>query len=632
MRPWTAPVAGLVAFLLVSLVVAEAPAAVARGVKATYHAVPATRSGGALHGLAQAFDAWADEAARAFALGRPEQLAQLDVRLVASDPAPGQWHGSTTLNLAWTNLGGGLRYEVLAAPVGSGLSAAKLLTTVAGPSASADVGGDGEYTLWIRPVAHGAGRATAFGPFLVDASPPPAPVLQAPAAPPGYSFTVGWSSVTDRSGIGAYELQRRLAGAAWTTAATTGDTHVLEDQIGNGEYEYRVRALNGAGVPSPWSASAKVVVRAPMRSPGPGTMTYGVHANYTGFVHLWDLSSPSRYATINQVPSDVRSGYLGPEPAIETQNTTIQAIVAGVVGTRTNTLDIAEQLFIYLFNHADYDSAAAADPNHGFQRAGLTLDRGKGICGDLAVLYITLLRIAGVPARPVHGYLDNALSGIGGFHMWVEVWVGPANADRPWMTVDVSGVTGTYRPEDLFPYFGVFNPDYLALGDERNYHRYADGQWNTWARFRYTYSGAQPHVDDGSQVTDYDSEYGRLFFDTNTMKTLYVPCQHYAGNPEDPCPNEPAPAGYTRFYGMKGVSKKRIDFGARLTTALPSCLKVEVRYPEADTYGAVVPDQSAIYRVYTTSTSSSVQVGQPDADGWVTFLDGTNVQNACRNL
>lgn len=579
-----------------------------------------------------------DDVARVLAFGRPDVLIQSNLRLAtSSDPQPNEWHPSTVLDLAWTNLGHErIRYDVYVAPKDTPLSQATLTRTVAKPQANVTVPGDGDYTVWVRPRTDHPGRVSTFGPFRVDASPPATPLLTAPAEPPGYRFVLTWTAVTDVSGISRYELQRRLGETQWVNVSQPGATMHVEDQIGNGNYTYRVRAVNGAGVPSEWSEGVQVHVKALMTNPGPGTLTYGIHANYTGILRLWDLHDPSRYLSLAEVPADLRSRYLRSEPAIETGNKTLQDIVDGVLEGETNTLSIAEKLFIYLFDATEYDSTKASGSDSELQRAGLTLDIGRGICGDLAVLYITLLRIAGVPARPVHGYLDNALSGVGGFHMWVEVYVGPVDASHPWMSVDVSGVSGKFQPDDLFPYFGIFNPDYLALGNELNYDRFDDDQWNTWARFRYvTPQGSpKPTVRDASQVVDYESEPGRLFFDPVTKRTEYKACVNPVpgADPGEECRDEPAPPGYTRYYSMKGVSKKRIDFGARLESALPSCLKVELRYPFTDAFGSVLADQSAIYTVYENSVSSQARIGGGDPDGWVTFLDGTNTASACSRV
>jgi len=81
----------------------------------------------------------------------------------------------------------------------------------------------------------------------------------------------------------------------------------------------------------------------------------------------------------------------------------------------------------------------------GVQDPVLTLDRGSGSCRDLAVLMIAALRLRGIAARFVSGYLhladddrddgeEAAISG-GNTHAWVQVYVpGPG-----WVDFDPSG-------------------------------------------------------------------------------------------------------------------------------------------------------------------------------------------------
>lgn len=632
---WIAPVAGLAAFLLVLAGIALAPAQAARLSLSTWQGVPE----GARSSLPPESDRIVrdriDDSTRFFAFGDPDRLVQARVRLTEGSAPPEQWLPSRDVSLAWTDLGSpSIRYALFVGEDAE-VSQATAAGVVGRPSAKVEVPGDGKWTVWVRPQAEKTGLVSSLGTFWVDASPPPTPVVPDREDPPGYRFELAWDEVEDLSSIDGYEVQRRLGAGTWETVGEAPEARWLEDQLGNGEYGYRVRARNGAGVVSEWSEPIDVVVKAPMTNPGPGQFDFGLQVNYTGFLNLWDLSDPSRYVTLAQLPPDVKAEYLGEAPAVETSNETLRALVRQHVGGETNTLEIAEILFRYLFDATDYNSSKPSDPNSRLQRAGETLDRKGGICGDLAVLYLTLLRIAGVPARPVHGYLDNARSGIGGFHMWVEVYVGPADATRPWMTVDVSGVTGSYTPEQLFAYFGVFNPDYLSLGHERAYDRFTDDQWNTWARFRYsTLEGdPRPRIEDRTRVDDYESEYGRLFFNTETRKSVYQACaQPDSEHPDDPCPDERGPAGFNKYYGVKGVSKKRIDYGADLETSLPRCLKVELRYPVVDAYGALTPDQSAIYRVYENHPATTTKVGSPDKDGWIVFEDGTHMGTSCDGL
>ncbi len=630
------PAAGGAVFVLVFGMILYAPAEAGRIAWSLYEAFPPPGDGAKPEAVSDFVRSMVDQSVQYFALGDADKLVDLDLRLRDSQPQPGEWYPNRTVALVWNDLGSdGIRYAIRVGPVGTDFGAATLVGEVADASAVVPIPGDGSFTIWVQARARRDGDPGAFGPFNIDATPPPAPLLADRADPPGYRFELSWSTVTDVSGVVKYELERNLEDGAWETLGSALATSWVEDQVGNGRHHYRVRAVNAAGLRGPWSNEIDVDVRAPMANPGPGQLDYGIHANYTGFLYTWDLSDPDQYLELAELPADVRADYLGAGPAIEIDNTTLRSIVEDVAGPETNTLRIAEALFIYLFETVDYDSAKLDDPEGDLQRAGLTLDRGKGICGDLAVLYITLLRIAGVPARPMHGYLDNPRANVGGFHMWVEVYVGPTDASHPWMTVDVSGVTGPFEEELLYGYFGVFNPDYLALGEERNYNRYLDEQWNTWARFRYVRPAGSPapEISDSAKVTEYETELGRLFFNTETRRTKYVACQNPdVLQPDDPCHDEPLPEGFNRWFGAKGVSKKRIDYGARLDAHMPSCLRIEIRYPFTDAFGRVVRDQSSIYRVYEGTASSQVSVDAPDEDGWVRFLDGTDTDTACSQL
>lgn len=606
-----------------------APAVVGRSVKDAYHGLP----GPVTTLVPDAFESGVgrslDDAVRFFSFGNAGTLIQGDLRAVEATPSPSTWSPQRTVHLTWKGLGsGGVQYEVRYAPTGDSFQTATVAGLTREPEFNVNLPGDGSFTVYAQPQTDSKkGYVSKFGPFLVDATPPPPPLLEPRGNPPGYRFQINWTGSSDLSGILGYEVERSLNGGPWVTLARVPATTLLEEQAGNGQYSYRVRAVNGAGLRSEASNPINVVVIAPMQNPGPGGHTYGIQANYTGFLYLWDLSDMDQYVSIDDVPAAVKQDYLGAGYGIELTNGTLVSIVKNVIGQERNTAKIAERLFIYLFDQTDYDSAKlAAGGNLPLQTASHTLDLAKGICGDLAVLYLTLLRIAGVPARPVHGYLDNTLAGVGGFHMWVEVYVGPANAQRPWMTVDVSGVSGDplgdhkFKPEYLFVYFGIFNPDYLALGVEAKYPTgYKDNSWNTWARFSYRNPATRPTpiISDKTTVTEYASEEGCLYFNTETRKTKYVTETASGG-----CPNEP---GFTNYYrDIKRVSKKLIDYGAAVEDppGLPSCLDVYLRYPETDEFGATNPDQSVIFNTYHNSSSPFAEKGDPSPDGWLKFTDG----------
>ena len=618
-RRWIKWIALGVVALFVAGTLLIAPAQAGRAVKSTYHALPSPVQSLVPDALEGLVGQGIDGVTQFFAFGNPDQLIMMDLRLKSSSLAPGAWGPNHTLTLEWFDLGHGVSYEVRAGhsaePGGLDVSAGR----VEEPTASITVPGDGEWFVRVKAFSGGTGgRTTSFGPFRIDSTIPPPPKLSPIPAPPGYTFSLAWTGVTDDSGVAGYQVEQLATGSLFQSVGQTGQLSWQEDQVGNGRYQYRIRAINGAGLLSLPSNVETVTINAPMKNPGAGSFRYGIHANYTSFIKIWDISNPDRYAKIDDVPTGLDPQYLASGWGFETNNQTLVQQTKALIGFERNTMKVAEKLFVWLFNYADYDSdklnASLSSDAGALQSAGETFDRKKGICGDLATLYITMLRIAGVPARPVHGYLDNPSAGVGDFHVWVEVWVGaslksgdPTDTRDDWMTVDVSGAGDPsdpehagYDPQDLMVYFGIFNPEYLALGLNADY---SDSSWNSWAQFGWTKrsgdtSTASPFEARGNPVEIY-SETKNLFFDTASRRRVLVDSG-----------DEPPGREFREYFpDVKVVSKKRIDYGVELT-GTPSSATIKVRYPSADAFGAVLPWQSVVFTIYQDSNASKTVAKQ----------------------
>src|SRR5207302_1164337 len=122
----------------------------------------------------------------------------------------------------------------------------------------------------------------------VSAAPPPAPTPLAPAAGASVQepFTISWSSVSDPSGIVAYNWQVSSSSSftpvilqnstnGQTTAATVSG-------LANGTYFWRVQAVSGAFEQSAWSAARSFSVTGV--GPGaPGTPSLGPPKGYSTF-------------------------------------------------------------------------------------------------------------------------------------------------------------------------------------------------------------------------------------------------------------------------------------------------------------------------------------------------------------
>lgn len=98
-------------------------------------------------------------------------------------------------------------------------------------------------------------------------------------------------------------------------------------------------------------------------------------------------------------------------------------------------------------------------------------DSKRGFCGHFASAYAMLMRVAGVPARIVTGYLGGEWNPVGGYfivrqsdaHAWVEVWLD----DSGWTRIDPTTAVAPGRLET-----GIFQMafDALPLGSDFLYN------------------------------------------------------------------------------------------------------------------------------------------------------------------
>jgi transglutaminase-like putative cysteine protease len=70
------------------------------------------------------------------------------------------------------------------------------------------------------------------------------------------------------------------------------------------------------------------------------------------------------------------------------------------------------------------------------ESAAKAFGRGKGVCQDLAHVFIACCRTAGIPARYVSGYFYAGKDGEVASHAWVDAWLGEEQGG--WMSIDVT--------------------------------------------------------------------------------------------------------------------------------------------------------------------------------------------------
>lgn len=139
----------------------------------------------------------------------------------------------------------------------------------------------------------------------------------------------------------------------------------------------------------------------------------------------------------------------------------LRELTGQVVGEEGDPLKKARRIYDYLTTHMMYSFVrqyGTIDDLTGFMATGL-----KGDCGIYALLFITMCRIAGVPARWQSGLYATPLEI--GCHDWARFYVEPYG----WMYADCSFGGSAWRDgneERRDFYFGNLDPFRVPLCDE----------------------------------------------------------------------------------------------------------------------------------------------------------------------
>jgi len=92
------------------------------------------------------------------------------------------------------------------------------------------------------------------------------------------------------------------------------------------------------------------------------------------------------------------------------------------------------------------------------RKASNILDRGYGVCADINILFVTMLRFAGINSRYIEGRKEGAID----YHAWTQVKIGGA-----WFNIDP---LLTANPNFVSDDYGSTFDDYIAaiLGSDTN--------------------------------------------------------------------------------------------------------------------------------------------------------------------
>ncbi|GAB5417794.1 MAG: hypothetical protein Crog4KO_24570 [Crocinitomicaceae bacterium] len=127
-------------------------------------------------------------------------------------------------------------------------------------------------------------------------------------------------------------------------------------------------------------------------------------------------------------------------PFIDVENTELLQVSDSIWKESKNVLDYAKKCYIYVPKTYKY-----LDPISGFHSLDKILAKGGGDCGNLSSIYITLLRMKGIPARHLVGFRPDET-----LHAWADFYL----ENYGWVPVDVnykqSDPEGNYFGNILF--------------------------------------------------------------------------------------------------------------------------------------------------------------------------------------
>ena len=139
----------------------------------------------------------------------------------------------------------------------------------------------------------------------------------------------------------------------------------------------------------------------------------------------------------------------------------IKMLASEIIGKETNPLVKARKIYDYITTHVMYSfvrSYITIDAISEYVASGL-----KGDCGIQALLFITLCRYAGIPARWQAGLYATPLRV--GNHDWAQFYIAPYG----WLFADCSFGGSAYRHKDMNRwnyYFGNIDPYRIPLASD----------------------------------------------------------------------------------------------------------------------------------------------------------------------
>lgn len=332
-----------------------------------------------------------------------------------------------------------------------------------------------------------------------------------------------------------------------------------------------------------------------------GQHTFGLVARYTLDVELWDISDLDSWISPAAARGSANNQWLGAGRGVRPDDPTVRGIVNATVTNGMSTGAAALALFEWMANELDYDTGRLDEDD--LLDPAATVANGGGVCRDLAGLYVSLLRAAGIPARLVTGYLGGEVNG---FHAWVEFYGGSGHGPSPWVPVDVSAIgsdidPARYSADMALQSFGLRHTNMLPLRVVSEIEE--DGAWSTAVSVQSSFPrGAEPTITLAKTLrAETPPRAGVLCVDRESLARLDV-------RRADDCP-----AAFPLYLrDFERSASLILDYGATVVASDGTTVTLTVSYPDANavapgtveqqTYGATFRERGEGTKVATWTT------------------------------
>jgi Transglutaminase-like superfamily len=205
--------------------------------------------------------------------------------------------------------------------------------------------------------------------------------------------------------------------------------------------------------PPLWLAAAGSPIRSCYFEGLPAAAASTPTANGLTFMISYKYTS---YACFQVIEADKVSRFSGQEPEYitytrqeyphEVFSDRLEQLCAAIIGTETNPYLKGKKIFDWIADSIKYSYAREYSTLHNI--SAYCLDKRYGDCGQEGILFITLCRIAGLPARWQSGFMTYP--GDEGMHDWAEIYLRPYGwiPVDPYMGIFFTSVTADLTPQE----------------------------------------------------------------------------------------------------------------------------------------------------------------------------------------